>query len=83
MMRTIYENTPSNQYIKNFSKKLIFLYYNTQLIFLLLPKNNSRSIAQPGRALRSGRRGRRFESCYSDQISNLSFFIFHFLIKKK
>ena len=25
-----------------------------------------RSIAQPGRALRSGRRGRRFESCYSD-----------------
>ena len=25
-----------------------------------------RSIAQSGRALRSGRRGRRFESCYSD-----------------
>ena len=27
----------------------------------------SRSVAQPGRALRSGRRGRRFESCHSDQ----------------
>ena len=26
-----------------------------------------RSVAQPGRALRSGRRGRRFESCHSDQ----------------
>ena len=26
-----------------------------------------RSIAQPGRALRSGRRSRRFKSCYSDQ----------------
>jgi hypothetical protein len=26
----------------------------------------SRSVAQPGRALRSGRRGRRFESCHSD-----------------
>lgn len=29
-------------------------------------KISSRSIAQSGRALRSGRRGRRFESCYSD-----------------
>ena len=29
-----------------------------------------RSIAQSGRALRSGRRGRRFESCYSDQKLN-------------
>ena len=28
----------------------------------------SRSVAQPGRALRSGRRGRRFESCHSDQV---------------
>ena len=27
----------------------------------------SRSVAQPGRALRSGRRGRRFKSCHSDQ----------------
>ena len=26
-----------------------------------------RSVAQPGRALRSGRRGRRFKSCHSDQ----------------
>ena len=31
---------------------------------------SQRSIAQSGRALRSGRRGRRFESCYSDQKSN-------------
>src|SRR6202007_2093923 len=29
----------------------------------------SRSVAQPGRALRSGRRGRRFESCHSDHPS--------------
>ncbi len=29
-----------------------------------------RSVAQPGRALRSGRRGRRFESCHSDQEIN-------------
>ena len=29
----------------------------------------SRSVAQPGRALRSGRRGRRFESCHSDHLS--------------
>src|SRR3977135_244554 len=27
-----------------------------------------RSVAQPGRALRSGRRGRRFKSCHSDQV---------------
>src|ERR1700687_6129250 len=27
-----------------------------------------RSVAQPGRALRSGRRGRRFKSCHSDHI---------------
>lgn len=27
-----------------------------------------RSVAQPGRALRSGRRGRRFESSHSDQL---------------
>ena len=31
---------------------------------------HTRSIAQSGRALRSGRRGRRFESCYSDQKLN-------------
>ena len=31
-----------------------------------------RSVAQPGRALRSGRRGRRFESCHSDQYSGYS-----------
>ncbi len=29
-----------------------------------------RSVAQPGRALRSGRRGRRFESCHSDHDFN-------------
>ena len=28
-----------------------------------------RGIAQSGRALRSGRRGRRFESCYPDQLN--------------
>src|SRR5262249_56335727 len=28
---------------------------------------NSRSVAQPGRAPRSGRGGRRFKSCHSDQ----------------
>ena len=28
----------------------------------------SRSVAQSGRALRSGRRGRRFKSCHSDQL---------------
>jgi hypothetical protein len=30
-----------------------------------------RSVAQSGRALRSGRRGRRFKSCHSDQFSRL------------
>ncbi len=30
----------------------------------------SRSVAQPGRALRSGRRGRRFESCHSDHFAS-------------
>ena len=30
-----------------------------------------RSVAQPGRALRSGRRGRRFESSHSDQFEPL------------
>ena len=29
-----------------------------------------RSVAQPGRALRSGRRGRRFKSCHSDQVKH-------------
>src|SRR6266581_3594649 len=29
---------------------------------------NSRSVAQPGRAPRSGRGGRRFKSCHSDQL---------------
>ena len=27
---------------------------------------DNRNVAQPGRALRSGRRGRRFKSCHSD-----------------
>ena len=37
-----------------------------------------RSVAQLGRALRSGRRGRRFESCHSDLTPVLQgFFIFH------
>ncbi len=35
-------------------------------------RQRTRNIAQPGRALRSGRRGRRFESCYSDQFRSLS-----------
>ena len=29
---------------------------------------SGRSVAQPGSALRSGRRGRRFKSCHSDQL---------------
>ena len=33
------------------------------------PPDWSRSVAQPGSAHRSGRWGRRFESCHSDQIS--------------
>ena len=32
------------------------------------PTTGIRSVAQPGRALRSGRRGRRFKSCHSDQL---------------
>lgn len=45
-------------------------------------KVSFRSVAQSGRALRSGRRGRRFESCHSDQNKktppNGAFFILHF-----
>ena len=33
----------------------------------LIFRPTCRSVAQPGRALRSGRRGRMFESCHSDQ----------------
>ena len=32
-----------------------------------ISRASCRSVAQPGRALRSGRRGRRFKSCHSDQ----------------
>ena len=32
-----------------------------------------RDVAQFGRALRSGRKGRRFESCHPDQIGNTPF----------
>jgi hypothetical protein len=32
-----------------------------------------RDVAQPGSALRSGRRGRRFESCHPDQLILKSF----------
>ena len=31
-------------------------------------RSHGRSVAQPGRALRSGRRGRRFESSHSDHF---------------
>jgi len=30
-------------------------------------QDKKRGVAQPGRALRSGRRGRRFKSCHPDQ----------------
>ena len=32
-----------------------------------------RDVAQLGRALRSGRKGRRFESCHPDQYERLNF----------
>ena len=34
----------------------------------LYPANFHRRVAQPGRALRSGRRGRRFNSCHADHL---------------
>lgn len=36
------------------------------LKFALLCRESLRDVAQPGSALRSGRRGRKFESCHPD-----------------
>ena len=52
------------------------------ILFFIFMMLIFRDVAQPGSALRSGRRGRRFESCHPDlrgqsrNIPTLSFFIF-------
>ncbi len=51
--------------------------------FIKMKQNISvayRCVAQFGRALRSGRRGRRFKSCHTDKKRNLFRFLFYFLI---
>lgn len=44
-------------------------------------KNRVRDVAQPGSALRSGRRGRKFESCHPDkkQLFWAVFFVYRLL----
>ena len=37
---------------------------------VLLQRKRFRDVAQPGSALRSGRRGRKFESCHPDFFEN-------------
>ena len=42
--------------------------------YVLLQRKTVRDVAQPGSALRSGRRGRKFESCHPDFVkTSLSF----------
>lgn len=43
-------------------------------------KNVFRNVAQPGRALRSGRRGRRFKSSHSDQYKKAEVYTFAFFV---
>ena len=38
--------------------------------YVLLQRKTVRDVAQPGSALRSGRRGRKFESCHPDFVKN-------------
>ena len=40
---------------------------NKKKLYFCSPKNRVRDVAQPGSALRSGRRGRKFESCHPDK----------------
>src|SRR5574343_285632 len=54
------------------TKKLCYNYPSLQLSEITKSLCKSRSVAQPGRELRSGRRGRMFESCHSDQIPEKS-----------
>ena len=39
---------------------------------VILQRKTVRDVAQPGSALRSGRRGRKFESCHPDLKNNLN-----------
>ena len=42
--------------------------------YVILQRKTVRDVAQPGSALRSGRRGRKFESCHPDFVkASLSF----------
>ena len=64
--------------IKNYKHKLIYLVSQKQILkkhlhishkcFIILVVVK-RSVAQFGRALRSGRRGRKFESCHFDSLA--------------
>lgn len=47
-------------------KKYFKMLTNTEFSYICLPKSNFRAVAQPGSALRSGRRGRWFESSLPD-----------------
>ena len=48
------------------AKKQVTFYNQSNLLNLIFI-NLSRGVAQFGRALRSGRKGRKFESCHLDQ----------------
>ena len=58
------------------------MFYNRLVLLERLFVVCDRSIAQPGRALRSGRRGRRFESCYSDQYMEIAGLSGDFYVQK-
>ena len=44
-----------------------FLVQIQKICIFAVRKNRVRDVAQPGSALRSGRRGRKFESCHPDK----------------
>ena len=47
---------------------------------VIMQRKTVRDVAQPGSALRSGRRGRKFESCHPDKKISLKYFQAVFLL---
>ena len=51
------------------AKKLTNILHTILKKYVILQRKTVRDVAQPGSALRSGRRGRKFESCHPDFVT--------------
>ena len=64
------------------AKKLTNILHTILKKCVILQRKTVRDVAQPGSALRSGRRGRKFESCHPDFVNASLIFQAGFFVKK-